>query len=118
MSLEIGSRLGHYDVTALIGEAGMGQVYRGRDTKLDLRPTTRPCPSKLQGTSPNVLVSILVLVVSSLVGSIAWAQSARAGQSVSVNGMEMYYEIHTPALDLTRTPGIHQGSRKQQDRQR
>ncbi len=28
MALEIGSRLGHYDVTALIGEGGMGQVYR------------------------------------------------------------------------------------------
>ena len=35
MSLNIGSRLGHYDVTALIGEGGMGQVYRARDTKLD-----------------------------------------------------------------------------------
>ncbi len=30
MALEIGSRLGHYDVTALIGEGGMGQVYQGR----------------------------------------------------------------------------------------
>ena len=28
MALEVGSRLGHYDVTALIGEGGMGQVYR------------------------------------------------------------------------------------------
>ena len=35
MALEIGSRLGHYDVTALIGEGGMGQVYRATDTKLD-----------------------------------------------------------------------------------
>ena len=35
MALEVGSRLGHYDVTALIGEGGMGQVYRARDTKLD-----------------------------------------------------------------------------------
>ena len=26
MSLEIGSRIAHYDVTALIGEGGMGQV--------------------------------------------------------------------------------------------
>ena len=26
MALEIGSRLGHCDVTALIGEGGMGQV--------------------------------------------------------------------------------------------
>ncbi len=35
MPLNLGSRLGHYDVTALIGEGGMGQVYRARDTKLD-----------------------------------------------------------------------------------
>ncbi len=35
MALEVGSRLAHYDVTALIGEGGMGQVYRARDTKLD-----------------------------------------------------------------------------------
>ncbi len=35
MALTVGSRLGHYDVTALIGEGGMGQVYRARDTKLN-----------------------------------------------------------------------------------
>ena len=30
MSLTVGSRLGHYSVTARIGEGGMGQVYRAR----------------------------------------------------------------------------------------
>ena len=35
MPLNVGDRLGHYDVTALIGEGGMGEVYRARDTKLD-----------------------------------------------------------------------------------
>ena len=30
----IGSRIAHYDVTALIGEGGMGQVYQATDTKL------------------------------------------------------------------------------------
>ncbi len=34
MSLSVGSRLGSYDVTALIGEGGMGQVYQATDTKL------------------------------------------------------------------------------------
>ena len=33
MALEVGSRLGHYDVTALIGEGGMGQVYQVRDVE-------------------------------------------------------------------------------------
>ena len=27
MALQVGSRLGHYDVTDLIGEGGMGQIY-------------------------------------------------------------------------------------------
>ena len=35
MALEVGSRLGHYDVTALIGEGGMGQVYQATATKLN-----------------------------------------------------------------------------------
>ncbi len=35
MALSVGSRLGHYDVTALIGEGGMGQVYQATDTKLN-----------------------------------------------------------------------------------
>ena len=35
MPLDVGSRLGHYHVTALIGEGGMGQVYQATDTKLN-----------------------------------------------------------------------------------
>ena len=35
MALTVGSQLGPYQVTAKIGEGGMGEVYRARDTKLD-----------------------------------------------------------------------------------
>ncbi len=35
MALAPGTRLGSYEVTALIGQGGMGEVYRARDTTLD-----------------------------------------------------------------------------------
>ena len=35
MPLTPGARLGSYEIGALMGEGGMGQVYRARDTKLN-----------------------------------------------------------------------------------
>ena len=44
MALDVGSRLGHYDVTALIGEGGMGQVYQATDTKLNRQVALKILP--------------------------------------------------------------------------
>src|SRR5438093_5269299 len=34
MPISIGTQLGSHEITALLGKGGMGEVYRGRDTKL------------------------------------------------------------------------------------
>ena len=35
MPLAPGTRLGGYEIVSLLGAGGMGEVYRGRDTRLD-----------------------------------------------------------------------------------
>ncbi len=36
MALTVGFRLGHYDVTAQIGEGGMGEGYQATDTHVPI----------------------------------------------------------------------------------
>ena len=54
MALNVGSRLGHYDVTALIGEGGMGQVYQATDTKLNRQVALKILPEAF-ATDPDRL---------------------------------------------------------------
>jgi eukaryotic-like serine/threonine-protein kinase len=43
MSLAAGHRLGPYEILALIGAGGMGEVYRARDTRLDRIVAVKVC---------------------------------------------------------------------------
>ncbi len=54
MALTVGSRIAHYDVTALIGEGGMGQVYQATDTKLNRQVALKILPEAF-ATDPDRL---------------------------------------------------------------
>ena len=47
MPLSVGERLGSYQILALIGAGGMGEVYRARDTKLDRDVAIKVLPAAL-----------------------------------------------------------------------
>ncbi len=46
MSLSAGTRLGAYEIVALIGAGGMGEVYRARDTRLGRDVAIKVLPSQ------------------------------------------------------------------------
>ena len=49
MSLPSGTRLGPYEVVALLGEGGMGEVYRARDSRLERTVAIKILPETLAG---------------------------------------------------------------------
>ena len=54
MSLSAGTRLGPYEILGPLGAGGMGEVFRGRDTKLDREVAVKVLPAHLTN-NPHAL---------------------------------------------------------------
>src|SRR5262245_59537263 len=47
MAITIGQQLGSYEITALLGKGGMGEVYRARDAKLKREVAIKVLPDEV-----------------------------------------------------------------------
>src|SRR5688500_3375342 len=50
----IGTQLGHYTIESRIGEGGMGEVYRARDTRLDRSVAIKILPTGAAESSESL----------------------------------------------------------------
>ena len=89
--MESGTKLGHYEISALLGKGGMGEVWRARDTKLGREVAIKTLPEEF-ATDRNRLARFEREVT--LLASLNHPNIA------AIHGFEEDNGTHFPVLEL------------------
>src|SRR5690242_12339982 len=109
MPLSIGDKLGPYEILALIGEGGMGEVYRARDTNLGRDAAIKVLPAAMARDADRlarfereakVLAALNHPNIAAIYGLEETATHARAIVMEMVEGPTLADRIHAGPLEL------------------
>ena len=93
MALTIGARLGVYEVTALIGEGGMGQVYRATHTTLGRQVAIKILPDAF-ASDPERLARFEREAKT--------LASLNHPHIAAIDGFEKFANMHALVMELSR----------------
>src|SRR5215831_3923907 len=97
MSLSVGTKLGPYQIKALIGAGGMGEVYRARDTKLDREVALKVLASGFASDAARLVrFQREALVLASL----------NHPNIAAIYGLEEWGDIHALVMELVEGPTL------------
>jgi len=116
MALAPGTRLGPYEITAQIGEGGMGEVYRATDTKLKRQVALKVLPAAVAGDAERLArfqreAEVLAALNYPHIAAIYGLEEAVHGNGVGMNftpdqpGTEKLKFIPTPFLVMELVEG-------------
>jgi serine/threonine protein kinase len=96
MALPHGTRIGHYEITSLLGKGGMGEVYRARDSKLHRDVALKVLPPLFAGDRDRLS---------------RFEREARVLASLNHAGIAQIYGIEERALVMELVEGKTLGER-------
>src|SRR6202790_5512433 len=108
MPLSVGDKLGHYEILSLLGKGGMGEVYRGRDTKLERDVALKVLPEAFARDAERmarfqreakVLASLNHTNIASIYG-LEDSSTAHALVMELVEGPTLENRIHSGAIPI------------------